>query len=197
MSRRNTYRVTYVLTRCLLTLRDSPIVVLLLGLLALFAAHPAAAQHRSSELPELRFPELPEVHRRETLLVTDPDPCAEWRKYAEKPPFELTPEGFEAWVKANPSLGASKRIEILGWDGKKPQLLVTGPYDVDAKAFQCQSNQVSAWVYGRLTDPRGSRICKVSLRWTGAHRTSLSTGEIVSVPSKGLTHYMSLGCRWL
>ena len=44
MKRRITYQITYVVIRCLLTLRDSPIVALLLGLLTLFVALPAQAE---------------------------------------------------------------------------------------------------------------------------------------------------------
>jgi len=115
--------------------------------------------------------------------------CANTAPYATSPPFPVTREGIknefsrDVWGNTN----ALEVVEIE-WIGKS----------FNPSTGYCLSNRFSSMAYGRLTDPRGSRICKLLLEWEGPHVYETSYQKPSKFrEGKGMSYeIIPNSCRW-
>ncbi len=133
--------------------------------------------------------QLPASAQRSLTASEKDELCASTAPHAVREPFGLTPEGVKRYFSGD-GWGAGVSIKVI----EVGKIKRHSP----AENF-CLSNSVYVYdSFARITDPRGSRVCKVKLKWEGSHASSRDAdGTLNFDRGKGATfrEYKN-SCRW-
>ena len=118
--------------------------------------------------------------------------CEATRPHYESPPFTPTEEGLKAYINSNPYRFSSlEKREVVGFD-------YFSYYFPDYGRMSCLSNSISASGWGRISDPRGVQVCRISIKWNGRHVASREgDGTLNFKAAKPVSYrYFPNTCRW-
>ena len=119
------------------------------------------------------------------------DLCAATRPHYEKPLFDPSAQGLKIHINTNPYRWSPlEKREVIGFDFFR--------YSNPDSKMACLSNSVWASGWGRITDPRGTRVCGIDVKWEGRHVSSQHRdGTLEFRPGKPLSYKIhNFTCRW-